>query len=80
MKATKTNQSKIKVFTFLLFYSIHLRVEGEHQATDVYFDTEISEQYFKNALWLSQVLLPNKTRSAETLLVTVTEGASINHY
>lgn len=59
---------------------MHLRAEGEHQATGFYFDTEISDQYLKNASWLSQVLLPNKTRSAETLFVTVTEGASINHY
>lgn len=74
VKATRTNQSKIKVFTFLLYYSMHLRAEGEHQATDIYFDTEISDQYFKNALWLSQVLLPNKTKSAETLLVTDWRG------
>lgn len=53
VKVTRTNQGKIQVFTFLLYYSMHLRV-------DVYFDTEISGQYLKNTSWLSQELLPKK--------------------
>lgn len=50
VKVTRTNQGKIKVFTFLLYYSMHLRAEGEHQATDIYFDTESSDQYLKKCM------------------------------
>lgn len=46
VKVIRTNQGKIKVFTFLLCYSMHLRAEGE-LSNWVYFNTEISDQYLK---------------------------------